>query len=60
MKKNDKSTLHKKEDSDNYIEGHENQNISDFNPSQYVEEKDEKIRKKEKNKLDNKKSDEVI
>ena len=54
MEKKDKSASTEK---DKYKEGRENQNIRDFNPSQYVEEND--VEKKKKKKSDNKGDDEA-
>lgn len=47
MKTKDKPN---KSEKDNIKQGHENQNIYDFNPSQFVEEDDIDKRKKEKKK----------
>ncbi|HTN68163.1 MAG TPA: hypothetical protein VLZ33_01735 [Dysgonamonadaceae bacterium] len=47
MKKKDKST---KAEKDKYHNNHENQNVRDFNPAQFVEEDDIDKGKKKKNK----------
>lgn len=55
MKTKDSS---KKNSEDKYKPGHENQNIRDFNPSQYVEENEvEKNEKTDNSKKSNKKKD---
>ena len=54
MEKKNKSASTEK---DKYKEGRENQNIRDFNPSQYVEEND--VEKKNQKKSDNKGDDEA-
>ena len=54
MEKKNKSASTEK---DKYKEGRENQNIRDFNPSQYVEEND--VEKKNQKKSDKKSDDEA-
>lgn len=56
MKKKDKST---KTEKDKYQDGHENQNIRDFNPSQFAEEDDIDKEKKHKDKYVKKDENEI-